>query len=185
MSGMMALQGTTAPQAPQGPAIPPVPPRAGAGTGATPTGVGNVAGDPVQNAIDASANAGQAAANAVTQEIARIQQTGQPQIIIPPPYRGNNNEIPGEVIPLVGMVMGTVMAIVLGYPIIRFIIKMIERRADTTTLRAQDVTVQLRALQESVDTMAIELERIGEAQRFQAKLMMEREGKALGEGQAR
>jgi hypothetical protein len=141
-----------------------------------------VVGDPVQNAVDAAANAGQAAANAVNQEIARIQQGGEPVIVVPPPYRNNNNDIPPEVIPLVGMVMGTVMAIVLGYPIIRFIIKMIERRADTTTLRAQDVTAQLRALQDSVDTMAIELERISEAQRFQAKLSAEREAKVLARG---
>jgi hypothetical protein len=59
---------------------------------------------------------------------------------------------------------------------------MIERRADTTTLRAQDVTVQLRALQDSVDTMAIELERISESQRFQAKLLAEREAKVLARG---
>jgi hypothetical protein len=177
MSGIHVEQGTTAPQAPQGPAIPPVPPRAGAGTGATaPTA-------PAGQAADQAGAAAQSAADQVRQEIARIQETGQPQIIIPPPYRDSRNDIPPEVIPLVGMVMGTVMAIVLGYPIIRFIIKMIERRADNTTLRAQDVTVQLRALQDSVDTMAIELERISEAQRFQAKLAVEREGRAISSGE--
>jgi len=177
MLELTTLQGTTAPAPapPQGPAIPPVPTRPGAGTGATPTpDVGHVAGDPVQNAANAIRNAADA-----------IQNSTQPQVIVQPPYRNNNNDIPPEVIPLVGMVMGTVMAIVLGYPIIRFIIKMIERKADRSTLPAKDVAAQLRALQDSVDTMAIELERISEGQRFTAKLMAEREQRALGEGQPR
>jgi hypothetical protein len=42
------------------------------------------------------------------------------------------------------------------------------------SVRAADLQPQIRQLQESIDTMAVELERISEAQRFQAKLMSER-----------
>ena len=41
-------------------------------------------------------------------------------------------------------------------------------------MRAADLQPQIRQLQESIDTMAVELERISEAQRFQARLMSER-----------
>ena len=82
------------------------------------------------------------------------------------------------------MIGGMVITVVLGYPIIRFIIRLIDRRLDNNTLRATDVTAQLRALQDSVDTMAIELERISEGQRFTAKLMAEREQRALAQGEA-
>lgn len=111
-------------------------------------------------------------------------QAPQTVIVQPPPYRdaGNNNEIPAEVIPIVGIVMGTGMAIALGYPIIRTITRLIERRTDKGYVRGADVEVQLRALQESVDTMAIEIERISESQRFQAKLLAERKQDALGSG---
>ena len=39
-----------------------------------------------------------------------------------------------------------------------------------------DLTPQIRQLQDSVDAMAIELERISEGQRFTAKLLAERSG---------
>jgi hypothetical protein len=173
MLGLLTIQGTTAPA--QGPAIPPVPPRAGAGTGAQAD---------AQAAAAAGQAAAQAATDAVNQELARLQEIGQPVVLQPPPYRTvRNNDIPDEVIPLAGMAMSMVVTIVLGVPIVRFIIRTIERKMDTTTLRAADVTGQLRALQDSVDTMAIELERISESQRFQAKLMVDREGKAIGSGE--
>jgi hypothetical protein len=165
MLGLLTIQGTTAPA--QGPAIPPVPPRAGAGTGAQAD---------AQAAAAAGQAAAQAATDAVNQELARLQEIGQPVVLQPPPYRTvRNNDIPDEVIPLAGMAFSMVVTIVLGLPIIRFIIRMVERKADNSSIRASDVTAQLRALQESVDTMAIEIERVSEGQRFTAKLMAERE----------
>jgi uncharacterized protein (DUF697 family) len=79
-----------------------------------------------------------------------------------------------EVIPLAGMLMTTILAVAIGYPIVRVISRYFDRRLDKTLVSAQEVTLQIRQLQESVDTMAIELERIGEAQRFSAKLLVER-----------
>ncbi len=90
----------------------------------------------------------------------------------PPPAR--NNDIPDEVIPLVGMTLSIVMAMVILFPIARAIGRWIDRRTDRSLVRVAEVAPQLRQLQESVDAMALELERIGEAQRFQAKLMADR-----------
>lgn len=159
--------GTPTPQAPTAPPIPPLPGRVGAATG------GEAA---AQGVADAPAAPGQAA-----------QGTGTPEAVIlqPPPYRDRsdrNNDIPGEVIPIIGMVMGTGIAIALGYPVVRMITRVIERRADKAYVKGANVEAQLRALQESVDTMAIELERIGESQRFQAKLAAEKRSGALPPG---
>lgn len=107
-------------------------------------------------------------------------QDGTQAVVVQPPPR-QRNDIPPEVIPLVAIVMVMVVAMVVGHPIARAIGRVIERRGERGMLKAADVAPQIRQLQESVDTMAIEIERISEAQRFQAKLMAERAG-ALGAG---
>ncbi len=115
----------------------------------------------LQNAIEAQINAGRAVTTG----------TGVPR----------QEQIPPEVIPIVGIVFGSLTVMLLGYPIIRFITRVIEKRLDRSALPASEVNAQLRTLQNSLDTMAIEIERISEAQRFQAKLMAERERVALPE----
>ncbi len=90
-----------------------------------------------------------------------------------PPFR-ETSPIPEEVIPIVGIVFTMIAAMVIGYPIARAIGRVIERRGQAGVVKAADVAPQLRQLQDSVDAMSIELERIGEAQRFTAKLMSER-----------
>lgn len=72
-------------------------------------------------------------------------------------------------------ILGIVLlaAIIVG-PLLRFALRMIERKTDRGMLPAKDVANQLRQLQDSVDAMAIEVERVSEAQRFQAKLLSER-----------
>lgn len=106
---------------------------------------------------------------------------GQAGTTAPPPVF-ERDEIPDEVIPLVGMTLGILMTIIILFPIARAIGRWIDRRTDRSLVKVAEVAPQLRQLQESVDAMAIELERISEAQRFTAKLMA---GKAqeLGAGE--
>jgi hypothetical protein len=101
-------------------------------------------------------------------------------VIQNPPYR-QEEQIPKEVIPILGIIFGSVLAIILGHPIVRLITRLIEKAADKTLLRASDVTEQLKVLQNSVDTMAIEIERISESQRFRDRLLAEREPARLPE----
>lgn len=164
------------------PPIPPMPSRPGASTGGQATGTA-VTGDPVvgQQGAEQASEAARIASEASRTTAAQIQEAiqqgmreGQTVVTVPPPYRSNSNEIPPEVIPIVGMVMGTAIAIAVLTPIARAFARFINRRADMLTSPAPDVTPQLRVLQESIDVMALELERISEAQRFQAKLMAER-----------
>ncbi|MEX2181567.1 MAG: hypothetical protein WD771_05955 [Gemmatimonadaceae bacterium] len=148
---MGMAQGGGATPAQQAPVVPTVPQSPGAATGATPAA-------PAPPAAPA-APPGQPGTEAI--------------VVQPPPYRVGN-EIPAEVIPILGIVSGTLIALVIGYPIVRLITRLIERRTDRSLVPGDQVALQLRQLQDSVDTMAIELERISEAQRFSARLLAER-----------
>jgi hypothetical protein len=111
-----------------------------------------------------------------------IREGQQTEAIIsqPPPYR-RDEEIPKEVIPILGIVFGSLVVIILGYPIVRLFTRMAEKAQDKSLMRASDVSQQLKVLQNSVDTMAIEIERISESQRFQDRLLSEREPARLPE----
>lgn len=168
--GAQALQ-----QGQPAPPIPPLPARPGAATGAqagAPVAPGGAAQEAATSAQATAQETRDAIRDAVRTTIQSTVQPGEPVINVPPPYR--QSDIPPEVIPLVGMSLGLVVAMVVGYPIARAIGRVIEKRGTAGLVRATDVAPQLQQLQASVDTMAIELERISEAQRFTAKLMSER-----------
>lgn len=178
MAGTAAPQGTgvgqASPQAPApatAPPIPAAPARPGAATGAVTGTSPALATDVIVTDVIRQSGQGDA---------------GSPQSIIiqQPPYRdfGSTPDIPPEIIPILGIVMGALVILGLGFPIIRTVTRLVERRADKAYVRGADVEVHLRALQESVDTMAIEIERISESQRYQSKLLAERKAGALPPG---
>ena len=80
-----------------------------------------------------------------------------------------------EANPIFGMTLAMVVAIFIGFPLARAFARRMDRRGDAGAVRAADLQPQILQLQESLDAMAVELERISEAQRFQAKLMSERQ----------
>jgi hypothetical protein len=150
--------------------VPPLPTNPGQATGAT---------------------APQASAPATTQSVVDELRKGiqdgmrdgqQTEAIItqPPPYR-QDEQIPKEVVPIIGIVFGSLVVIILGYPIVRLFTRIAEKAHDKSLLRASDVSQQLKVLQDSVDTMAIEIERISESQRFQDRLLSEREPARISE----
>ena len=70
--------------------------------------------------------------------------------------------------------MGLLAAIVILGPFARMWVRRTERRAEMALpMELQTLTRHIEQLQQSVDTMSIEVERIGEAQRFQSKLLFE------------
>jgi hypothetical protein len=79
-------------------------------------------------------------------------------------------------IPLAGTVFGTIMMMVLGYPLVRAWARRLERR-DQPAL-PDDVNERLARIEAAVETIAIEVERISESQRFLTKLQAD----ALGAG---
>jgi hypothetical protein len=167
------VQGSGVP-APPAPPIPTLPSRAGAGTGAG-TGTEGVAtttmdGLPV-DARQEVRDVLREVRNGLREGL-RQGEGAQAVVLQPPPLP--SNDIPQEVIPLVGIVMSMIAVMVIGHPIARAIARAMDRRGERGVVKAGDVMPQIRQLQDSVDAMAIELERISEAQRYTAKLMSER-----------
>ncbi len=172
----MTAQTPAPAQAP--PRIPAMPPAPGARTAA------QAAQDAATAAQDA-ANAAQQLASDALREEATTQGTPAPAPG-PQPRAGDGQlttstglpvdpeAILRESQPIVGMAMVMVVAIFVGFPLVRAFARRMDKRAELGTVRAQDLMPQIRQLQESVDAMTLELERISEAQRFQAKLMAEK-----------
>jgi hypothetical protein len=73
--------------------------------------------------------------------------------------------------------MGLLAAIVILGPFARMWARRTERRAAMApSMELQTLHRQMELLQQSVDTMSIEMERISESQRFQSKLLYENRG---------
>jgi hypothetical protein len=68
-----------------------------------------------------------------------------------------------------------VAAIALGVPIIRAVSRRWERGSTPVTNLLPDLTHRLERIEQAVEAVAIEVERMAEAQRFTAKLMAERQ----------
>jgi hypothetical protein len=62
--------------------------------------------------------------------------------------------------------------IIIGWPLARAFGRRLERRGQVTTLDAASID-QLQRIEQSVEAMAIEIERISESQRFMARLQSE------------
>jgi len=72
-------------------------------------------------------------------------------------------------IPITGIL--ATMVIVVGLPIARAYARRLESTAAGV---APDVTLRLQRMEEAIDSIAIEVERISEGQRFTTKLLAER-----------
>ena len=93
----------------------------------------------------------------------------------PPPPPPPQHDIPHEVIPLVGIVFGCLTTMVLGLPIIRAMIRRSERRATgVPPALPAELGGRLERIEQAVEAVAIEVERISEAQRFQTRVLSER-----------
>lgn len=102
----------------------------------------------------------------------------------PPSVVQVSPDIPPEVVPIIAIVFGSLAIMVIVTPIVRGIIRMLERRQEKSLVHGPAVAQQLAQLQQSVDALAIEVERISESQRFQARILAEREKPAIGGGSA-
>jgi hypothetical protein len=88
-------------------------------------------------------------------------------------------DIPPEAIDIVRMFFVTVAVIALGIPLIRAFTRRWERGQVAPPPTSPDVTARLERIERAVEAVAIEVERIAEAQRFSAKLMAEQASRAL------
>ncbi len=83
---------------------------------------------------------------------------------------------PDVLVPISGMLM--VVAIVVGFPLARAHAKRMERGLDPKLL-PNDLTERLTRMEQAIESIAVEVERISEGQRFTTKLLSERAPDAL------
>jgi hypothetical protein len=106
---------------------------------------------------------------------------GEPSVFIDP--RAAQNFIPPQVVDISIAFFIMIAVMVVGWPISRAFGRRIERRGQVATLDAGTME-QLQRIEQAVDAMAIEVERISESQRFMARLQHET-GQALPGMQSR
>jgi hypothetical protein len=90
-----------------------------------------------------------------------------------PPWM-HPNDIPPHVVEVISMFLFAAVIIIVGLPIARAIGRWMDRRGTPSPVNAE-LAAQINRIEQAVDTMAVEVERISEAQRFQAKLLSDRE----------
>jgi len=77
------------------------------------------------------------------------------------------------------MFFTTVAIIALGIPIIRAFTKRFERGPAAPALPSPEIVARLERIEQAVEAIAIEVERVAESQRFSAKLMAEQAQRGL------
>ncbi len=87
--------------------------------------------------------------------------------------------IGGEWIPIMAMAIVPITAI--GFPIARAYARRVEQ-GDATKRVPLEVTARLERMEQAIDSIAVEVERISEGQRFTTKLLSERTAPPSGSG---
>ena len=106
-----------------------------------------------------------------------------PEIAVPPPVRilQGNDGPPPEVVTMSIAFFIMLAVIIVGLPIARAMGRRMDRQGAAPPKLATEQAERIARIEQAVDAMAIEVERISEGQRFVTKLLTER---ALPEGQA-
>ncbi len=85
------------------------------------------------------------------------------------------DDMPPEVVHMADSFFVMVGILALGIPIIRAVIRRWERSPQLPPPASPDVTSRLERIEQAVEAVAIEVERIAEAQRYSAKLLAEQQ----------
>jgi hypothetical protein len=127
--------------------------------------------DAARNAADAA----RAAAQAARQAGGFPGQDGPRFQIMEVPQRGRAPVVPQGAVDITVAFFVTCAIILIGYPIARAIARRIDRRTETMTT-PPDVNARLERIEQAVDTIAIEMERVSEGQRFTSRILGELRG---------
>jgi hypothetical protein len=88
-----------------------------------------------------------------------------------------NNVVPRGLVQISWAVAASVMAVFIGWPIARAVARYLDRRGRAVRAdSALEAQLQHRfdAMERNIDTVAVEMERLSEAQRFTSKLLEQR-----------
>lgn len=90
----------------------------------------------------------------------------------PPPPPSRRKELPGGLVELVAIVCSMVAISSIFTPVAKAWARRFEKRAELQSQQA--IAQRLGAIEQAIETVAVEVERISEGQRFTAKLLAER-----------
>lgn len=93
-----------------------------------------------------------------------------------PPWQ-RNEAIPPEVVDIVGMLTFGTAAVLILRPLMRAFANRFERRGTPPATLPAEVSAHMERLEQAIEAVAIEVERISEGQRYTTKLLAERAGK--------
>lgn len=97
-----------------------------------------------------------------------VEQGGRPEVVIP-----IHDVVPRGAVQITYALSAALVTVAIIGPLLRFFLRRHERRAVTTQLSAE-VQARLDAMERNIDTVAVELERVSEGQRFMNKLLEQR-----------
>lgn len=101
---------------------------------------------------------------------------GQETHIEVPPWR-RHEAIPPEVVDIVGMLTFGMAAVLILRPLMRAFANRFERRGAAAAALPPEVSAHMQRLEQAIEAVAIEVERISEGQRYTTKLLSERASK--------
>ena len=109
---------------------------------------------------------------------------GAQTISVPPFAFGRDNAMPQGVVDISIAFFLTMAAIIIGLPLARAFARRMDRRAGPAQI-PNEVSSQLAQLNQAVDAIALEVERISEGQRFTTRLLTEQRDAKLPAGAPR
>jgi hypothetical protein len=129
----------------------------------------------IQDARDAAQDAASEARDAAGAQTivigpnAPVPPGAHGRTIVLPSGMGNSDVIPPQAVDISIAFFVMCAVIVIGWPLARAFGKRLERRGEVAAVNP-GIADQLQRIEQAVDAMAIEVERISESQRFMAKL---------------
>ena len=100
------------------------------------------------------------------------RETGETQTLV------IKNLVPSGAVDIVQAVGVTLILLIVGFPISRAIARWIDRRSSGPRV-PQEVTQRMKHLEETLENVALEIERISEGQRFTTRLLAEEQREPL------
>ena len=97
-----------------------------------------------------------------------VAQDGKPDVMIP-----IHDVVPRGAVQITYAVSAALIAVAIVGPLLRFFLRRFERRQVTAHLNA-GVQARLDAMERNIDTVAVELERVSEGQRFTNRMLEQR-----------
>lgn len=137
--------------------------------------ISDLTGQLTPGTSDARENAVNNQLNSANERLQSLQQqldnavAGQPLTEAPRVASQDPNDIPNGVQNLLSSLMVTGVILAFGIPIIRLIVRRLDRKGQATA--PPDIAPRLDRLEQAMDAVAIEVERISEGQRYTNKIL--------------